>query len=110
MTRRLAVDEAVWPLLVEPQHPVPDRLQRNIADLRRRAPEAPSQIAASAKSRRACPASRALRASRHNALPSKSFRKTTAHRPIATLNRSKDGISVRPPRESTMSQLQRKLV
>ena len=38
MTRRLAVDEAVWPLLVEPQHPVPDRLQRNIADLRRRAP------------------------------------------------------------------------
>ena len=45
MTRRLAVDETVRPFSVEPQDPVPNRLQRNIANLCRLA------------SRRACPLS-----------------------------------------------------
>ena len=38
LARRLAVDEPGRTFGVEPQHPVPDALQTNVADLRRRRP------------------------------------------------------------------------
>ncbi len=37
-TRRLAVKQALGPVGVEAEHPVPNRLQADAADLRRRAP------------------------------------------------------------------------
>jgi hypothetical protein len=55
-TRRRLVDETVRPLLVEPDHPVPQRLTIYAANLRRVSREAPSGTAAIAKSRRAWPA------------------------------------------------------